>query len=211
MGVLHVCDDAGAELPVGEPGMIYFERDEMPFQDWNDPEKTEAARHPIHREWTKLGDVGYVDADGFLYLTDRESFMIISGGVNIYPQEIEDCIIMHPKVADAAVFGVPNSDFGEEVKAVVQPASGDHGLRARSSGAVQGAQVGGFRGSTAQAGDRQAVQAPAERSLLGQQNQPNCLSKAAGIACGMEIRTALTPLQTTGSKCWNHSTSIPAN
>jgi long-chain acyl-CoA synthetase len=124
MGVLHVCDDAGAELPVGEPGMIYFERDEMPFQYWNDPEKTEAARHPIHREWTKLGDVGYVDADGFLYLTDRESFMIISGGVNIYPQEIEDCIIMHPKVADAAVFGVPNSDFGEEVKAVVQPASG---------------------------------------------------------------------------------------
>lgn len=124
MGVLHVCDEAGAELPPGEPGVIYFERDEMPFQYWNDPEKTEDARHPVHRNWSKLGDVGYVDEDGFLYLTDRESFMIISGGVNIYPQEIEDCLIMHPKVADAAVFGVPNPDFGEEVKAVVQPAAG---------------------------------------------------------------------------------------
>jgi long-chain acyl-CoA synthetase len=74
--------------------------------------------------WTKLGDVGYVDDDGFLYLTDRESFMIISGGVNIYPQEIEDALVMHPKVADVAVFGVPNDDLGEEVKAVVQPAPG---------------------------------------------------------------------------------------
>ena len=71
-----------------------------------------------------MGDVGYLDEDGFLYLTDRESFMIISGGVNIYPQEIEDCIVMHPKVADVAVFGVPNPDFGEEVKAVVQPSPG---------------------------------------------------------------------------------------
>jgi fatty-acyl-CoA synthase len=124
LGTLHICDEAGAELPPGEPGLIYFEREEMPFQYWNDPEKTEAARHPIHRNWSKLGDVGYVDGDGFLYLTDRESFMIISGGVNIYPQEIEDCLIMHPKVADAAVFGVPNPDFGEEVKAVVQPAAG---------------------------------------------------------------------------------------
>ncbi len=127
LGVLHICDEVGEELPPGEPGAIYFEREEMPFQYWRDPEKTEAARHPLYRNWSKLGDVGYVDADGFLYLTDRESFMIISGGVNIYPQEIEDCLIMHPKVADAAVFGVPNPDFGEEVKAVVQPAAGVEG------------------------------------------------------------------------------------
>ena len=127
LGTLRICDEAGAELPAGQPGTIYFEREEMPFQYWNDPEKTEAARHPVHRNWSKLGDVGYVDTDGFLYLTDRESFMIISGGVNIYPQEIEDCLIMHPKVADAAVFGVPNPDFGEEVKAVVQPAAGVEG------------------------------------------------------------------------------------
>ena len=124
LGTLHICDEAGAELPPDEPGLIYFEREEMPFQYWNDEAKTEAARHPVHRNWSKLGDVGYVDGDGFLYLIDRESFMIISGGVNIYPQEIEDCLIMHAKVADAAVFGVPNPDFGEEVKAVVQPATG---------------------------------------------------------------------------------------
>ena len=73
---------------------------------------------------TTVGDVGYVDADGFLYLTDRKTFMIISGGVNIYPQECEDLLISHPKIEDAAVFGVPNTDLGEEVKAVVQPITG---------------------------------------------------------------------------------------
>lgn len=124
LGVVHICDEAGAELPNGAPGLVYFERDEMPFEYHNDPEKTGGARHPQHPLWTKLGDVGYVDDEGYLYLTDRESFMIISGGVNIYPQEIEDRIVMHPKVADAAVFGVPNREFGEEVKAVIQPASG---------------------------------------------------------------------------------------
>ena len=72
--------------------------------------------------YSSLGDVGYLDEDGFLYLTDRKSFMIISGGVNIYPKETEDLLVMHPKVADVAVFGVPNEEMGEEVKAVVQPA-----------------------------------------------------------------------------------------
>ena len=124
VGILHICDESGAELPVGETGIIYFERDEMPFQYHDDPEKTEAAKHPQYPLWTKLGDVGHLDEDGYLYLTDRESFMIISGGVNIYPQEIEDCIVMHDKVTDVAVFGVPNPDFGEEVKVVVQAAPG---------------------------------------------------------------------------------------
>ncbi len=124
LGVLQICNEAGVELAVGETGSIFFERDEMPFQYHGDPEKTAAATHPKHPFWTKLGDVGYLDEDGFLHLTDRESFMIISGGVNIYPQEIEDCIVMHEKVADVAVFGVPNPDFGEEVKAVVQAAPG---------------------------------------------------------------------------------------
>jgi long-chain acyl-CoA synthetase len=68
-----------------------------------------------------LGDVGYVDADGYLYLTDRKAFMIITGGVNVYPQEVENLLVTHPKVADAAVFGIPNDDFGEEVKAAIQP------------------------------------------------------------------------------------------
>jgi fatty-acyl-CoA synthase len=124
LGTLHICDAEGEELPNGSPGIVYFERDEMPFRYHNDAAKTDSARHPRHPLWTKLGDVGYVDDDGFLYLTDRESFMIISGGVNIYPQEIEDALVMHPKVADVAVFGVPNDDLGEEVKAVVQPAPG---------------------------------------------------------------------------------------
>jgi acyl-CoA synthetase (AMP-forming)/AMP-acid ligase II len=72
---------------------------------------------------SSLGDVGHVDEEGYLYLTDRKSFMIISGGVNIYPKETEDLLVMHPKVTDVAVFGVPNEEMGEEVKAVVQPAN----------------------------------------------------------------------------------------
>jgi len=96
----------------------------MPFEYHNAPEKTKDSQHPDHPNWSTLGDVGYVNDEGFLFLTDRKAFMIIAGGVNIYPQEIEDCLIMHPKVADVAVFGVPNVDLGEEVKAVVQPADG---------------------------------------------------------------------------------------
>ena len=123
---IHICDEEGNELPAGEPGTIYFERpEESPgFEYHNDPGKTQDSVHPKHPTWTTLGDVGYLDEDNFLYLTDRKAYMIISGGVNIYPQEIEDALVMHPKVADAAVFGVPNEDFGEEVKAVVQMEAG---------------------------------------------------------------------------------------
>ncbi|MCA8928814.1 MAG: acyl-CoA synthetase [Alphaproteobacteria bacterium] len=123
-GILHICDDEGTELPPGETGLIYFEQPERPFSYHNDPDKTLAAQHPVHPNWTALGDVGYVDADGYLFLTDRKSFMIISGGVNIYPQQIEDVLVLHPKVADVGVIGVPNDEFGEEVKAVVQAADG---------------------------------------------------------------------------------------
>ena len=124
IGTLHICDDDGNELPVGEVGTIYFEREEQPFEYHNAPSKTSDSRHTKNALWSTLGDVGRIDEEGYLYLTDRQSFMIISGGVNIYPQEIEDCLILHPKVADVAVFGVPNEDFGEEVKAVCQPAEG---------------------------------------------------------------------------------------
>ena len=120
LGTLHICDDDGAEMPVGEPGIVYFELPEMPFRYLKDDEKTKEAQHPIHPNWSKLGDVGYVDEDGYLFLTDRATFMIISGGVNIYPQEIEDTMIMHPKVQDVAVVGVPDEEMGEAVKAVVQ-------------------------------------------------------------------------------------------
>lgn len=127
MGTIHICDERGEELPAGEPGIVYFERDETPFAYHKDPEKTRSAQHPKHPAWTALGDVGYLDDEGFLHLTDRASFMIISGGVNIYPQEIENELITHPKVEDVAVVGVPHAEFGEEVKAVVQPVAGVEG------------------------------------------------------------------------------------
>ncbi len=121
LGVIHICDEAGRELPTGEVGTVYFEREARSFEYHNDEEKTRGAEHPQHPNWTTVGDIGFLDEDGYLYLTDRKAFMIISGGVNIYPQEAENVLTMHPKVADVAVFGVPNADFGEEVKAVVQP------------------------------------------------------------------------------------------
>lgn len=118
---IHIVDDQGADLPVGETGGVYFSG-AGDFEYHNAPEKTAASKLPGGR--STLGDVGYLDEDGYLFLTDRKAYMIISGGVNIYPQEIEDHLITHPKVADVAVFGVPNQDFGEEVKAVVQPMPG---------------------------------------------------------------------------------------
>jgi acyl-CoA synthetase (AMP-forming)/AMP-acid ligase II len=119
LGTLRIVGDDGEELPPGEPGTIYFEGGAT-FEYHNDAEKTASSRND--KGWSTLGDVGYLDGEGFLYLTDRKAFMIISGGVNIYPQEAENVLISHPKVVDVAVFGVPNADFGEEVKAVVQPA-----------------------------------------------------------------------------------------
>ena len=127
LGVIHVCDDEGRELPPGGIGTIWFERDEMPFAYHADPERTRAAQHPDHPTWSTVGDVGRVDEDGYLYLTDRKAFMIISGGTNIYPQEVEDCLTLHPSVLDVAVIGVPDVDMGEQVKAVVQLPPGVEG------------------------------------------------------------------------------------
>jgi len=121
LGILHICDDAGNEVPMGTEGEVYFENGHQ-FDYFNDPAKTAASRNA--EGWTTLGDIGRVDAEGYLYLTDRKSFVIISGGVNIYPQETEDVLFSHPAVLDAAVIGVPNEDFGEEVKAVVQLVAG---------------------------------------------------------------------------------------
>jgi len=120
LGVIHICDDDGAEVSTGQPGVIYFERDTPAFIYHNDPEKTSESRHPSHDNWATVGDVGYVDDDGYLFLTDRKAFMIISGGVNIYPQEVENVLALHPKVFDVAVIGVPHPEMGQEVKAVVQ-------------------------------------------------------------------------------------------
>ena len=127
---VHVVGEDGTELAVGESGELYFEGGPA-FEYFKDPEKTASVSND--RGWRSLGDMGYVDKDGYLYLTDRSTFMIVSGGVNIYPQEAENLLVMHPKLVDAAVFGVPNDEFGEEVKAVVQPVDGvEAGPAARS-------------------------------------------------------------------------------
>ncbi|MET1049396.1 MAG: AMP-binding protein [Acidimicrobiales bacterium] len=126
VGTLHILGDDGDEVPAGQPGTVYFEGETAStFEYHNDPEKTQSSRDPRGRGWSTLGDVGHLDEDGFLYLTDRKAYMIITGGVNVYPQEAENLLALQPKVSDAAVFGVPNEDFGEEVKAVVQPLSMD--------------------------------------------------------------------------------------
>jgi len=118
MGQLHICDEDGREVATGEEGTVYFSGAST-FEYHNDEAKTADSR--LANGWSTLGDIGKVDEDGFLYLTDRKAFMIISGGVNIYPQETENLLTLHPDVVDAAVIGVPNDDFGEEVKAVIQP------------------------------------------------------------------------------------------
>jgi len=122
LGELHVLDDEMQPCPTGTAGTLWF-KTASPFEYYNDPVKTQESRS-ADGSLSTVNDVGYVDAEGYLYLTDRKTFMIISGGVNIYPQECENLLITHPKVADAAVFGVPNEDLGEEVKAVVQPMPG---------------------------------------------------------------------------------------
>ncbi|MBT4686617.1 MAG: AMP-binding protein [Rhodospirillaceae bacterium] len=118
LGDMHILDDEMQPCPTGTPGTVWF-NNATEFEYFNDPERTAEASSD-DGSMSTVGDMGYVDDDGYLYLTDRATFMIISGGVNIYPQECENLLIVHPKVADAAVFGVPNEDFGEEVKAVVQ-------------------------------------------------------------------------------------------
>lgn len=120
---VHICDLFGDEVSTGGTGVIYLETSaqKSAFEYHGDPMASAGARHPRHPTWTTLGDVGHLDEDGYLYLTDRLNFMIVSGGVNIYPREIEDALAMHPAVIDVAVIGVPDDEMGEVVKAVVQP------------------------------------------------------------------------------------------
>ncbi len=118
-GTLHICDDEGDELPVGQSGTIYFDNpNARPFHYFGDEAKTASSRST--QGWTTMGDVGYLDDEGYLFLTDRKAFTIISGGVNVYPQEAENVLAMHPDVADVAVFGIPHSDLGEVPHAVIQ-------------------------------------------------------------------------------------------
>ena len=121
VGKIRILDDDGRQLATGDVGQVWFDSD-LRFEYHNDPVKTAEAFN--EKGWSTLGDVGYLDEDGYLYLTDRATHMIISGGVNIYPQEVENLLVLHPAVADVAEIGVPNPDLGEEVKAVVLPAEG---------------------------------------------------------------------------------------
>ena len=125
IGQLHIVSpesaESGEEVPAGEEGLVYFGGGGT-FEYHNDPEKTASAHNAAG--WSTLGDIGRTDDDGFLYLTDRQSNMIITGGVNVYPQETENLLAVHPSVLDVAVIGVPNDDFGEEVKAIVTPSEG---------------------------------------------------------------------------------------
>ena len=187
LGDLHVLDEDDEAVPRRARPAPCGSRPATPFEYFNDPNKTGEARSP-DGSMSTVGDVGYVDDDGYLYLTDRATFMIISGGVNIYPQECENLLITHPKVADAAVFGVPNADLGEEVKAVVQPMPGVRpgpalaeeliAFCSAAPVAPEGAALDRFRGRIAAPADRQALQAAAARPLLGQQDVTNCVTRA---------------------------------
>jgi fatty-acyl-CoA synthase len=117
--VIHIIDPEGQECPTATPGTVYFSGHIATFEYHNDPEKTKQVFND--KGWRTLGDIGYVDDEGYLYLTDRKAYMIVSGGVNIYPQEAENTLAVHPAVIDVAVIGIPNDEYGEEVKAVVMP------------------------------------------------------------------------------------------
>jgi acyl-CoA synthetase (AMP-forming)/AMP-acid ligase II len=117
---MHIVDEDGAELPAGQVGAVYFEGGGS-FRYHNDEAKTAGAYN--ERGWSTLGDLGYLDKDGYLYLADRRTDLIISGGVNIYPAEIEDALVMHPAVADVAAIGIPDGEMGQSVRAVVQTAA----------------------------------------------------------------------------------------
>ena len=168
--------DDGEEVPAGEDGVVYFgARAGTPGFEYNhDPEKT---RRPSSKGRSTLWDVGHLDADGYLYLTDRKLFMIVSGGVNIYPQEVEDVLVLHPAVADVAVSGVPEPEIGEEVKAVVDPppasAAGPSSRPRSSPSAVPTSRTTSARARSTSPtrcprGERQALQEGAARGLLGQ-------------------------------------------
>ena len=120
LGTLHIVGEDGEELPPGEVGTVYFEGGGT-FEYYNDPEKTAKAFND--KGWATLGDLGSLDEEGYLYLADRRTDLIISGGVNVYPAEVEEALVLHPAVADVAVIGVPDDEMGQAVRAVVQPAA----------------------------------------------------------------------------------------
>ena len=192
VGVPHILAEDGRELAPGQDGAVWFS-DGPTFEYHNDPGKTSAVTN--ERGWQTFGDIGHLDEDGFLYLTDRASYMIISGGVNVYPQEAEDALQSHPAVMDAAVFGIPDPDFGEAVHAVVQPLTmpADDSRRRCPRGPAdralpehaRGAQVPPLDRLQARAAanpDRQAAQAPAQGRVRIGGRACELASFAGGVA-----------------------------
>ena len=161
-------------MPAGEIGTVYMHMMTGNFEYYKDKEKTEKNRQG---KFFTVGDVGFLDEDGWLFLSDRKIDMIISGGANIYPAEIESELIMHPKVADVAVFGIPHDDWGEEVKAVIEPMEGiegDDALEAEimewsadTPREVQAPEVDRLHDRDASRPEREALQAQAARPVLG--------------------------------------------
>ena len=184
LGELLILDGEGNQCPAGVDGTIWF-RGATAFEYFQDPVKTAGSRSRDGTAST-VGDVGHVDADGYLYLTDRKSYMIISGGVNIYPQETENILSAHPAVLDVAVIGVPNDDLGEEVKAVVQladptaagpaPRSGPDRLLQGQARPLQVPADRRLRARAAPVRDGEAVQAHPARCLLGRSSDPRSCS-----------------------------------
>ena len=224
-GQVHIVDDDGEEVPTGRPGTIYFGGG-AEFSYHNDPDKTAASRDPRGRGWSTLGDVGYLDDDGFLYLTDRKAYMIITGGVNVYPQEAENVLAMHPKVADVAVLGVPNDDFGEEVKAVVEPiADGDAGPELEREliaycrehlADVKCPRSVDFRAGAAPPPHRQALQAPAQGRVLEGPREPHHLTalghaRARPAGSGRRLVDGVRPAKPSSGQCHQVTASSPTS
>ena len=186
-GVPHVVGllPHGAELPPGEVGTVFFEGGARVGVPRRPGVKTAAAAN--ERGWRTVGDVGYLDHDGYLYLTDRASNLIISGGVNIYPQEIENVLTMHPDVLDAAVLGVPDPEMGEQVKAVIQvnaAVGAEAGVAAGAGrGVAGGAGVAGGRGAGA-------------RAELAEQLAAYCREHLAGFKCPRSFEFTTGELRT---------------
>ncbi len=184
LGELLILDDEGKECPAGADGTIWF-RGATAFAYFADPVKTAEGRtgggaaSTVEDVASTVGDVGHVDADGYLYLTDRKSYMIISGGVNIYPQETENLLAAHPAVLDVAVIGVPNEDLGEEVKAVVQPADLAGAGPDLADRALQVPEDRRLRARPAAVPHQQAVQAGAAGGVLGRPPDPDRVASAS--------------------------------